>query len=94
MKLFRYITSAALFALAISSSALANEVKTDYDHHAGLLPYMTRSRLVAQEKAYKVVEQEGRLRILFWTFTMRIKQHVYEEPLDARRRAADHTGRW
>jgi len=43
VKLFRYVTSAALFVLAISCSAFANEVKTDYDHHANFSRYRTYS---------------------------------------------------
>ena len=52
---------------------------TDYDHHAGFLPYMTKSRVVAREEERQVVEQEGRIQILFWSFTMHVKQRVWED---------------
>ena len=52
---------------------------TDYDHHAGLLPYMTKSRVISREPAFTVVDQEGTIRILFWSFTMKVRQKVSEE---------------
>jgi ribosome-associated toxin RatA of RatAB toxin-antitoxin module len=55
-------------------------VLTDYDHHAQILPYMSKSRVVAKTSTSLTVEQEGRIRILFWTFTMRITQEVTEIP--------------
>jgi len=55
-------------------------VLTDYDHHAGFLPYMTLSRVVETHPDYKVVKQAGQIRILFWTFTMHVLQQVREEP--------------
>jgi len=54
---------------------------TDYDHHAGFLPYMTKSRIVARDGESQWVEQEGTIRILFWSFTMHVKQRVWgDEP--------------
>ena len=52
---------------------------TDYDHHAGFLPYMTQSQIVATEGESQLIEQEGGIRILFWTFKMRVKQRVWED---------------
>ncbi len=53
---------------------------TDYDHHAGFLPFMTKSRIVANEGERQVIEQEGRIKILFWSYQMRVKQRVWEDP--------------
>jgi ribosome-associated toxin RatA of RatAB toxin-antitoxin module len=55
-------------------------VLTDYDHHAQYLPYLVRSQVVDHNTGDKVVEQEGRFRILFWTFTVRVRQKVRETP--------------
>jgi ribosome-associated toxin RatA of RatAB toxin-antitoxin module len=56
------------------------KVLTDYDHHAEILPYMSRSRVIAKTSTFLTVEQEGKIRILFWTFTMRVTQQVTEAP--------------
>ena len=55
-------------------------VLTDYDHHAGFLPYMIKSQVAESTGNVKLVDQEGRIRILFWTFTMRVRQRVTESP--------------
>ena len=55
------------------------ELLTDYDHHARFLPYITRSRVTAREDERQVVEQEGRIQILFWSYTMRVTQRVWED---------------
>jgi ribosome-associated toxin RatA of RatAB toxin-antitoxin module len=52
---------------------------TDYDHHAGFLPYITKSHVVAHEEERQVVEQEGRIQILFWSYKMHVKQRVWED---------------
>ena len=52
---------------------------TDYDHHAGFLPYMSKSHIVSRGDGNKLVEQEGRIQILFWTYAMHVKQRVWED---------------
>jgi ribosome-associated toxin RatA of RatAB toxin-antitoxin module len=54
---------------------------TDYDHQAGYMPYMTKSKVVGKEGQDLLVDQAGTIRILFWSFTMRMKQRVSEEAL-------------
>jgi len=56
------------------------KVLTDYDHHAGILPYMSKSRVIRASWHRATVEQEGRIRVFFWTFTMRVVQEVTEKP--------------
>ncbi len=53
---------------------------TDYDHHAGFLPYITKSHVVSQEDERQLVEQEGCIKILFWSYKMSVKQRVWEDP--------------
>jgi ribosome-associated toxin RatA of RatAB toxin-antitoxin module len=55
-------------------------VLTDYDHHADFLPYMRKSQCLREENGHKIVYQEGGLRILFWSFLIRVKQRVQEHP--------------
>jgi ribosome-associated toxin RatA of RatAB toxin-antitoxin module len=53
---------------------------TDYDHHTEFMPYMTKSRVRERQPDHLLIEQEGRIRILFWTFTMHVVQRVTESP--------------
>lgn len=53
---------------------------TDFDHHARILPYMTKSQVLERHATSYLVEQEGKIRILFWTFTMCVKQNIFENP--------------
>ena len=53
-------------------------VLTDYNHHVDFLPYMSKSRIVGKKDPALIVEQEGRIRVLFWTFTLQVTQEVYE----------------
>jgi ribosome-associated toxin RatA of RatAB toxin-antitoxin module len=55
------------------------ELLTDYNHHANFLPYLTKSHVVSQDGEKQVVEQEGRITILFWSFKMRAIQHIWEK---------------
>ena len=52
---------------------------TDYDHHAGFLPYITKSRVLANDGEKQLIEQEGRIQILLWSYVMHMKQRVWEE---------------
>ena len=69
-----------LSAMVAAPRAAVWKVLTDYNHHAGILPYMSKSRVVVRNPTYITVEQEGKIRILFWTFTMRVTQQVTEVP--------------
>ncbi len=69
-----------LSAMVAAPRAAVWKVLTDYDHHAGILPYMSKSRVIHRGPTSATVEQEGKIRILFWTFTMRVTQQVTEVP--------------
>ncbi len=58
------------------------KVLTDYNHHAAILPYMSKSRIIRATSNEKTVEQEGKIHILFWTFKMQVTQRVTERPPD------------
>lgn len=53
---------------------------TDYNHLAQFLPYMSESVVVGKEGADLLVDQAGTIRILFWSFTMQMKERVTEDP--------------
>lgn len=53
-------------------------VLIDYDHHADYLPYLTQSRRLSHHDKESLVEQRGRFRILFWTYSVWVKQIVWE----------------
>lgn len=61
-------------------------VLTDYDHHADWLPFMTRSRVVTRLPDTLFVEQEGKIRVLIKTYTIRVKQQVWENASAGRMR--------
>jgi len=53
---------------------------TDYDHHAGFLPYITKSHILESDGEKQLVEQEGSIQILLWSYKMHVKQRVWEDP--------------
>jgi ribosome-associated toxin RatA of RatAB toxin-antitoxin module len=53
---------------------------SDFGHHAEYVPHLTRSAIVFRGLGYDVVDQEGKIRVLFWTFRMRVKQKVQPKP--------------
>ena len=60
--------------------ATVYQVLTDYDHHAQILPYLSKSRILTKTVADLTVAQEGKIRILFLTFTIHVTQQVTETP--------------
>jgi ribosome-associated toxin RatA of RatAB toxin-antitoxin module len=54
---------------------------TDYDHQAEFMPYLSKSRVTQTSSVDLMVEQEGKIRVLFWTFVLRVKQQVTRSPL-------------
>ena len=52
---------------------------TDYDHHAGFLPYITKSKVLENDGEKQLVDQEGRIQILFWSYQMHVTQQVWED---------------
>jgi ribosome-associated toxin RatA of RatAB toxin-antitoxin module len=53
---------------------------TDYNHQAQFLPYISKSQIVGKEGSDFLVDQEGTIRILLWSFTLRMKQRVTDDP--------------
>ena len=53
-------------------------VLTDYNHHAEILPYLSKS--IVLSSAPLTVQQIGKIRVLFWTFTMHATQQIQEAP--------------
>ena len=53
---------------------------TDYDHHAGFLPYIRKSHVTERDGEKQTVEQEGRIQIMLWSYTMRVTQRVWQDP--------------
>ena len=66
-----------------ASSSAVWGVLTDYDHHADYLPHLTRSQLIFKNWDYAVVDQEGKVKFLFWTFTLWVRQKINEKPMTA-----------
>lgn len=56
------------------------DLMTDFNHQAQFLPYMTLSEVIGKEGNNLLVNQAGTIHILFWSFTMRMKQRVTEDP--------------
>jgi len=61
-----------------ASSAAVWSTLTDYEHHAQFMPYMTQSQLI--ESSPVVVQQQGRIRILFWVYMINVSQEVFAHP--------------
>ncbi len=55
-------------------------VLTDYNHHAQFMPYIVKSQVVKEFSDSRVVEQEGRIRVLLKSYTIRVRQRVWEAP--------------
>lgn len=53
---------------------------TDYNHHAGFLPYVSKSQIIGKIGDDLLVDQAGTIKILFWSYTMKMKQRVTEVP--------------
>jgi ribosome-associated toxin RatA of RatAB toxin-antitoxin module len=58
---------------------------TDYDHHVGFLPYMSKSHSLTPKQTTatglttQTVAQEGTINVLFWKFRMAVTQRVIEQ---------------
>jgi ribosome-associated toxin RatA of RatAB toxin-antitoxin module len=75
------------FKVSIHTQTTANQaavwkVLTDYDHHAEYLPYLLSSKMVYHNEEYKVIDQHGQFKLLFWTFAIHVKQRTREVPPD------------
>src|ERR1700687_496242 len=55
-------------------------VLTDYGHHTKILPYISKSQVVRKTDTGSVIEQEGKIHVLLWTFKMHMTQQVKEMP--------------
>lgn len=75
------VTGPNQYAVALSVPVQAPletcwRILTDFQSHAKRLPHLERSQILETRPDAQIVEQEGKIRVLFWTFRIRVKQVV------------------